>query len=277
MTSNILAYKPISSLAYNPNITLSITTLNCGATLYCFGIENGEILNAEFEKLSAVDCDEVFQQSITHGIAPLLYHCFTTDNASVIIPPRLMQKLQESYFYTMRKNMRLYHDLSKILKMLQDNHVRVIVLKGAALAEIIYQNIALRPMTDVDLLIKNKDIWSIAGVLSQLGYTSNDIEYFLLSIRHLQWIRYISFKNNDTSIDIHTKIYEFPEINPWMNAVSTTIASTDTLVLGSEDFLLHLCLHVYRHLRKGMYTRLIWWYDIVKILKHYQTTHITRL
>jgi len=32
MTSNILAYKPISSLAYNPNITLSITTLNCGAT-----------------------------------------------------------------------------------------------------------------------------------------------------------------------------------------------------------------------------------------------------
>jgi len=32
MTSNILAYKPISSLAYKPNITLSITTLNCGAT-----------------------------------------------------------------------------------------------------------------------------------------------------------------------------------------------------------------------------------------------------
>jgi len=32
MTSNILAYKPISSLAYKPNITLSITTLNCGVT-----------------------------------------------------------------------------------------------------------------------------------------------------------------------------------------------------------------------------------------------------
>ena len=49
-------------------------------------------------------------------------------------------------------------------------NVRVIVLKGAALAETIYENIAARPMADVDILVQKKDVDDALNLLTALGY-----------------------------------------------------------------------------------------------------------
>lgn len=236
--------------------------------LYCLNMGTDEIRAAKLEQLSTSDWDGVIQQSVRRGVTPLLYHRFRTTSTSAYIPTRVMQRLREIYLYSVRENMRLYHELSKVLKILQNDGIPVIVLKGAALAELIYQDIALRPMSDVDLLVKGKDWRRIDKVLSQLGYESNVTS--LLSKRHVQWIQHIKYTNRVPRVEVHPKIYELPNLNPWINASPATIASTDTLILGLEDFLLHLCLHVDHHLRKGRSTKLIWWCDIAEVLKHYR-------
>ena len=237
--------------------------------VYCLRIGAGETKPARLERLSDSDWDEIVQRSDSHGLAPLLYHRFGTTSLRVHIPTGAMEMLQRIHLHSSWENTRLYYELSKVLTALRNNDIPVIVLKGAALAKLIYQNIPLRPMNDVDLLVKGQDIWKTDKILSQLGYES-DIA-FLLSKRHSQWTQHVTYKGRNTLIEVHPdRIYELPNLNPWANAAAVTIASAEVLILGPEDFLLHLCLHLDRHLRNDRSTRLIWWCDIEAVLKHYR-------
>ncbi|MCP4365035.1 MAG: nucleotidyltransferase family protein [Planctomycetes bacterium] len=47
----------------------------------------------------------------------------------------------------------------------------VILLKGAHLAQVVYSNIALRPMGDIDILVKKNDLPKAKELLLELGYT----------------------------------------------------------------------------------------------------------
>lgn len=264
---------------------------------------------SKYRELSATDWKYIVSRSIRHDIVPLLYHHFATNGMAGCIPSDIMEKLQERYLNNSWKNTRLYHEFSKVLKTLQAEGVAVIVLKGAALAEHIYQNMALRPMGDVDLLVKGRDVWKIDKVLSQSGYGSKETSvilpwrmgesvrlkmYRILPIRFSKWIhrreqkpakwiqqiKYVSalsmywalhvkYMNGIIDLECHPRIYEIPGINPWNRANPVTIASINTFILGSEDFLLHLCLHAHRHFLDSN-PRLISWYDISCILEHYK-------
>ncbi len=236
----------------------------------CLGVGTGKVSVASLEQLSTADWDKVIRQSGKHGIIPLLYHRFKATGAMAHIPTEIVGKLRNTYLYSADRNIRLYNEFSKALRILQNNDIPVIVLKGAALAELVYQNIALRPMADIDLIAKSEDLWRIDKVLSQSGYKS-DAESLLLSKRHVQWVRHIVYTKKFVQIEIHPGIYELSDFDPWIKASPVTISSIDTLILGPEDFLLHLCIHLLDHLYiRDEPTRLIWWIDIVEILKHYR-------
>lgn len=66
-----------------------------------------------------------------------------------ILPARVKQKLREDYYLSAVRNTLLYQELAKILATFNDAGLPVIVLKGAALAQEMYGNIALHPMTDI--------------------------------------------------------------------------------------------------------------------------------
>jgi len=54
--------------------------------------------------------------------------------------------------------MKVYAQLRKVLQVFCQEKVPVIVLKGALLAELVYQHIGLRTMDDVDLLVSKQDL-----------------------------------------------------------------------------------------------------------------------
>lgn len=238
--------------------------------LYCLNMGVDEAKTARFEQLSSSDWDEFIEQSDRHGIAPLLYHRFMTTGATAHIPNRVMEEFQRLYRDNAWRNTQLYNEASKVFSILQNAGIPVIVLKGAALAEIIYHNIALRPMIDVDILVKAEDMLRTDKVLTQSGYKSNIATFF--SKRHITWRRHVDYSDEAKQIhvEIHPRISDLPDLDYWTNAVPAKIASTDVLILGAEDFLLHLCLHVDHHIRLSGSAELIRWYDIAEVLKHYE-------
>ena len=136
------------------------------------------------------------------------------------------------------------------------------------MAELIYQDIALRPMSDIDLLIKSEDRFLIDKLMLRSGYRNSS----LFSKRHLQWentIHCITYDSEIVNIECHLSIDELPNLNSWVDASSATIASTNVSMLSTEKFLLHLCVHTYKHLYVEL-PRLIWWYDIAEVLRRYQ-------
>jgi len=107
--------------------------------------------------LSPSDWDRIIEQSVNNGVGPLLYQSLEKIEAETDIPDEVLLKLRKIYLVSALRNLRLYQQLSKILSALQKAEIPVIVLKGACLAEKVYCNIALRPMVDIDLLVR-KDI-----------------------------------------------------------------------------------------------------------------------
>lgn len=188
-----------------------------------------------------------------HGVLPLLYAKLNAQRQPVEVPPMILNQMQRGYLQNAARNMRLYHDLSQVLARLHAANLPVIVLKGAYLAEIVYGNIALRPMCDIDLLVKTADIAHASECLVSLGYHS--VRPYGLEGRqtfhdHLPPFMY----PGKAPIEIHWQL-ALPDspfmVNPddiWRQAQPVSIAGCQAYGLAPEHLILYLCIHAaHRH------------------------------
>lgn len=100
-------------------------------------------------------------------LLPLLYYALRRNNA--VIEPDVLAVLKNGY---VREQLR-YEDYRRILAeqlgTLASGGVRAIVLKGAALAETVYPEPALRHSHDIDLLVEPRDLPTAVKLLVSSG------------------------------------------------------------------------------------------------------------
>jgi len=233
--------------------------------------DNQEI---SLDDLTEQDWFAMIRRIHQHRIAPLTYHNLSQNKQISNIPDDIAHDLQLDYFQCSLSNIRIYHELSKILKSAEDNNISIIVLKGAALAGLVYPSHALRPMNDLDLLIKPEHIHKANDILTRLGWRCKTQENLLEMLN--QQGADIEYAKESILIDLHTAIRELPSSDPWANSKHKNIASLNMQILGYEDMIMHLCLHIYRHIQTtillGGYgvTSLIRFYDIVLLLRKFR-------
>jgi hypothetical protein len=239
---------------------------------HCLGMGTDETRVARLEQLSPSDWDGVIQQANRHSVTPLLYRCLKTLGPGTIIPAGIMQRLQEIYLFdSARRNVRLYHQLSKVLKMLQNDGIPVIALKGVHLAEVVYGDLALRPMDDMDLLVRTTDLSRIEAKLLEMGYVPPENKsWYVENHRHFHYV----LPNGGVPVEVHwniqspTSLFKLDVEKFWERAQPAAIAGIEVLVLSPEDLLLHLCLHVsFSHKFR---IRLISFCDISETVRYYR-------
>lgn len=196
------------------------------------------------------DWDGFLQKGIYAGLSPLIYSKLKKAKAISHAPPNVIERFENLYYGYVLENTKLYRKLKIVLSAFSQQNIPIIVLKGAALAECVYEDIGLRPMFDVDLLIKKEDISAAEHLLEQLQYSPQEIrhtkEWYRTSHHHL-----VPYASHDgwLVLELHHHIVPpaesviFPIAELWQRARPTHIASVPTLVLCWEDMLLHLCLH----------------------------------
>ena len=203
-----------------------------------------------------LDWDRVTEISYRHGIAPLIYYNLKRREVTGVVPGSGLNKLKESYYGNAARNRLLYRELHKVLGSLKDVGIEVIVLKGAVLAETVYPNRALRPMNDIDLLVRKEAVSRAEDKLAELGYSWRESrrskEWFKEHHHHLAFVGpeatpievpvEVHWNIHRPSTAFHIDIYEM-----WNRAERAKIADVDTLVLSNEDLILHLCLHACYH------------------------------
>ncbi len=91
-------------------------------------------------------------------------HPATALGSTVHDPARHAENRQQ-YQFVLAKNTRLFHALGEILIAFNKNSIQTLVLKGPFLAEHVYGNIGLRPMSDLDILIHQSDSTSVQVIL----------------------------------------------------------------------------------------------------------------
>ncbi len=228
----------------------------------------------DFSSINAQDWNQLGRRIFQHKIAPLVYRNLSKDKRLSQIPDMLSQDMRLEYFQCSLNNTRRYYELSKILKSAEENNIPIIVLKGAVLAGLVYSSYALRPMDDIDLLIKPEDIRETNNMLIQLGWKCK-IRDGLLEILNQQG-QDIKYVKDDIFLDVHTALKELPISDYWANSQCKGIASLKMRILSYEDILIHLCLHIYRHFQMHILlgnfgiTEIIKLYDVVLLLRNFR-------
>jgi hypothetical protein len=210
------------------------------------------------------------------GVAPLLYHTLNEAEMLALAPSGVQADLCQAYYATSARNLLIYRELSRILTALRVSlspPLTVIFLKGAALAGTVYPNIALRPMSDVDLLIRVLDLPRAQEILLARGYAlypDRAREFDRSFGRAKTFTRQTSFM----SVDLHWRLLEWPRGQQaalltewlWNSAMERKVADIPALVLSPEAQILHLTSHLAKH-RWG---RLLWFYDIAQVVRCYE-------
>jgi len=216
--------------------------------LFCLGYTSEADGTKLLAEVTAEEWRLIAALAYQHGVGQLLYHRIKSKN--IAISEEVAGKLKEKYQQNAMRNMSLYQELHRLLGVFQEKDIPIIVLKGAYLAEAVYENIALRPMGDLDLLVNIDNLSRIEQELLALGYQPMDCNRVIAQENY-----HFSYQlpEHGIHVEIHWSLFirknplQFDEGGLWSRSQTVTIAQTTTRTLSPEDLLLHLCHHTARH------------------------------
>ncbi len=219
---------------------------------------------------------EIVDSALSCDIAPLVYHALKQMPQRQLIPQPVLDKLKANYHWNIARNMCLYSELQRILESFEYRGIQVIVLKGAALAKTVYGDIGLRPMQDIDLLVRRQDLRGSNETMYELGYFGGaDIlsTEGRMKNKHYHVPIYRHRNNKAVPVEIHWHITDKSwgvNIDKWWDrAGSMEIDGHSALVPSPEDMIVHLCLHSCNHgYRGGMLLKGLC--DLSETLRHYE-------
>lgn len=220
-----------------------------------------------------IDWTHILTFSERNRLAPLLYHNFRRFGIAEDMSPQIRQIFERTYHSTGFRNALYYEELRNLLRLFGQAGIKTIVLKGAAITDAVFKNVALRQMDDFDFLILEQNIEKSIDILSEAGYVPHEFwhtkEWYRVHHHHL--VPYIH-PNKGYVVELHLHI--IPPGNPfgidigklWERAQPAKIMDVQTLVLSPEDLMIHLCIHL---ARGGFVNGLKNLIDIVQVLRYY--------
>ena len=213
-----------------------------------------------------VNWERFLQQAAKHAVAPLIYDTVRDDSEP--LPPWVREKLRRAYYQAAARNTLFYEELAAIVRTFNQANIPIILLKGAALAQGTYRNLALRPMSDLDLLVTSELMLGAEELLTQRGYTVLDgAESYL---RHMTFEHPNS--NAGTHVEIHSHIVSspyyrraIPEEWLWRDPAELLVDGVPALTLSPQASIVHSCLHFLDHI--GTRGSLLWLCDIAEVAR----------
>jgi hypothetical protein len=172
------------------------------------------------------------------------------------LPQGALEGLRQSYYGNVARNALLYKELHRVLVALQGMGSQTIILKGAALAETVYPNRALRAMSDIDLLVRLEELSRVEDRLLALGYALHPHSLGTAWVKaHHYHLVFVQPKATASAIplEIHWHLdrpswpFAIDLEGLWARAVPARIAGVESWMLSPEDLLLYLCLHTCKH------------------------------
>ena len=149
--------------------------------------------------------ESLLNMARAHGVAGLLYRAVQSNDWGAAFPPTVLDQLAQVYYRNAAHNQLLFDELRRILGALHQAQVPVIVLKGAALAHTLYPDPGLRPMNDLDLMVKPEDLLRAIDVLEKVGYQQQNFIFHVVLTRGPKY---------RTTVELHWRVYPANETTP---------------------------------------------------------------
>jgi len=268
LESSPLPYQAICSILANVDLTHP---------------ENPYALQPELQALlstfSEADWHLFIRMAKAEGVAPLLFYAST--RSAFEAPDEVNRELRMAYYESAAFNQMIIAELGQVVSRLDNASIPVIVLKGGALATTIYPDSALRPMNDLDLLVKPEDLERAKSIILSMGYYEPIPEMAKGFNQLAQYHFYFSHRDKSSlNLELHWNLLagqhdtRAPSIEWFWENTQEISSITDEnrnlqpySTLSYTSHFLYLIGHCI--LQHGKFeARLIWFYDLLSIINN---------
>lgn len=198
---------------------------------------------------------ELFSRlAVEHRVFPLAHKALSLA-APEAVPAEVGERLRTLYFSNLTRNLALQKELIRLLEALKASGLDAVPYKGPVLAESAYGDVGLRQFTDLDILIRERDIEQAVFVLRSLDYgpaLPNDPSYLKRLVRVLRDFTFLR-PNGPGLVELQWRLTQryHPVFHAggavWRNLREESLAGVPMRTLSWPDTLLVLCLHGLYH------------------------------
>lgn len=208
-------------------------------------LDGHKMLDA-WEKWTAIVDFETDIESASFRMLPLLY--FNLHSQS--IDHHLMPRLKGIYRQSWSKNHILFHKTAAVLRLLFEEGIPTLIMKGIALSILVYKNDAVRPMADMDILIPLSYARQTIDFLSQKGWVIQNEQFLEYNLKYGRSVTF--WDNNKTELDLHWHPVfeahdEIAEDDFWSFAIPVEVSGVKTKAFCTTDNLFHAIVHGMRY------------------------------
>ncbi|WP_345985237.1 nucleotidyltransferase family protein [Sulfurimonas sp. HSL-1656] len=208
-----------------------------------------------------------------HGVIPLVYKALKklADDGLLDSKHIVLTTCKDAYLQIARRNMLMTAELSRIMKMLEENGIKALAFKGPTLAQLAYGDITLRQFGDLDILVNETQIVPAGTVLSEYGYQAEYSIKILENATCRGVINDLGFRHTSVNVflELHWRLFrekigqhlDFEQISKHTH--SAVISGISIATLSPEMLLVYLCLHGSKH----AWERLEWLCDIDRLIR----------
>jgi|GEM_PF-4137957 len=182
-----------------------------------------------------------------NGLSALFYR-FLKRSGSV--PAEILCRLKADYENNLTKQILWWEELGRIIEKFRSSGIRVVPLKGIVLMETLYPEPGMRPLEDIDILVRSSDMMRSAGLLCETGYTAvlpEQISWMANNSLAIPLRRegfYVELHGDLINNRSYASTVNLDMEKIWANTRKITVSGSELTSLSPEDFLIHLCLHL---------------------------------
>jgi hypothetical protein len=189
------------------------------------------------------------------------------------LPAPLQERVRQECLIMSARNLALAGELRTLLRAFRDHGIRCLPLRGLALAERLYGGVPPRPMGDIDLLVRKEDLPRVQELFRALGFKEMD-RWPGFASQFSYTLKFFAERSLMVIVEPHRTIAYPPFVDRldmeavWSRCVRARVLGEETLSLGREDLLIHLCLHL-NHRDDAPF---LWVYELDRYLRQESDT-----
>lgn len=176
-------------------------------------------------------------------------------------------RMKGIYRYFLCKNSAIMHNSLKLIDVFSESNIDCILLKGAALIAAYYEEPALRPMSDLDILVRREDAQKAFMLMEELGWHPKHDKKFQIQFKRTNGIAMVN--KSGFEIDLHWDVvsqswWKDSEKSYWKNYETVEYKGRRLRVLNPEMQIIHNTSH---GLKWNKMSSIRWIPDVVLIIE----------
>jgi hypothetical protein len=236
-----------------------------------FGVELKVMLAALAETIT--DWNYFFLVANAHGVAALAYSNLEKLGFLHLAPDKVAQSLRNAIMVNLSRNARNTEAMGEVLRILNRENIKTVLLKGLALEMTVFGNQGLRQMTDVDVLVSRDNCMKARKLLMANGFESLPVKSLFLKPIIADFGKHLpTLTKNGFAVELHHELFGAGKNVLTRMLYDTSVAmdmnGEKCFVPEAQIFFLYLVKHLYLH-EMNNESQLRLYTDLVVLIEKY--------